>query len=255
MNIREEFTCPVELATDLILSKWKTIILWELSSGKKRLRDLKKIKNINEKMLLQHLEEFIEVGLVNKIKYDTYPRKTEYYLSDFGEKVLPALEELQKFGNEYIKYGGMKMKNVLKEKALNLVKNSNNALIGSISRDGYPDIKAMLAPREIKGLREFFFTTNTSSLRVGQFRKNPKASLYFFNEKLFLGLLLEGEMKVMEDPEVKKRIWRDGDTMYYKKGMEDPDYCVLHFVCTKGRVYENFSSVDFEIGIDDIERE
>ena len=44
MKLREEFTCPLELATDLISAKWKTIILWELSSGTKRLKDFKKNK-------------------------------------------------------------------------------------------------------------------------------------------------------------------------------------------------------------------
>ncbi len=28
-----------------------------------------------------------------------------------------------------------------------------------------------------------------------------------------------------------------GDTMYYKKGVTDPDYCVLKFTAIKGRYY------------------
>ena len=247
MKLREEFTCPLELATDLISAKWKTIILWELSSGTKRLKDLRKIKNINEKMLLQHLNELIDAGIIAKKDYNTYPLRTDYYLTELGEKLLPTLEALQEFGKEFIKQGGSSMEEEIKLKSLELIKKSGVSIIGSVSSDGFPDIKAMLAPREINGLKEIFFTTNTSSMRVGQYRENPRASLYFYNDRLFIGVLLEGNMEVLTDSDTKKRIWRNGDTLYYKKGVDDEDYCVLRFTAKSGRFYENFSSVSFEI--------
>jgi DNA-binding HxlR family transcriptional regulator/general stress protein 26 len=247
MKLREEFTCPIELATDLISAKWKTIILWELSRESRRLKDLRKIKNINEKMLIQHLNELLEAGIITKTDYKTYPLRTDYSLTELGRKLLPTLEALQEFGKEFIKSGGNGMGEKIKLKTLELIKKSTVSFIGSISSEGFPDIKAMLAPREINGLKEIFFSTNTSSMRVSQFRENPKASLYFYNEQLFLGVLLEGTMEVITDSSVKKRIWREGDTLYYKNGTEDEDYCVLHFTAKSGRFYENFSSVSFEI--------
>ena len=36
-------------------------------------------------------------------------------------------------------------------------------------------------------------------------------------------------------------LWQEGDTMYYKEGVTDPDYCVLKFTAVKGRYYSNFS--------------
>ena len=41
------------------------------------------------------------------------------------------------------------------------------AFIGSVDEEGFPCIKAMLAPRERDGAT-FYFTTNTSSMRVAQ---------------------------------------------------------------------------------------
>ena len=41
----------------------------------------------------------------------------------------------------------------------------STAFIGSLDADGFPNIKAMLAPRQREGLRVFYFTTNASSLR------------------------------------------------------------------------------------------
>lgn len=131
--------------------------------------------------------------------------------------------------------------------ALNLVKKSSKTMVGSIDENGYPNVKVMFAPRESDGVKEFYFSTNTSSLRVAQFSNNPKATVYFYDGRFFRGLMLLGKMEVIQDQSVKDRIWREGDTMYYPLGVTDPDYCVLKFSSESGRLYENFSSVDFEI--------
>jgi len=131
--------------------------------------------------------------------------------------------------------------------ALAVVEKSGKTIIGSVDEDGFPNLKAMLKPREHDGLKTFHFTTNTSSRRVKQYRKNPKASIYFYDGRFFRGLMLKGAMEVLEDRETKERIWREGDTMYYSGGVTDPDYCVLRFTAKAGRLYENFKSYDFEV--------
>ena len=131
--------------------------------------------------------------------------------------------------------------------ALSVVEKGSVAIIGSVDAEGYPNTKAMLPPREHSGLKEFYFSTNTSSMRVKQYIKNPKASIYFFDPMSFLGVMLKGKMEVLTDEPTKERIWRKGDTMYYPKGVTDPDYCVLKFTAESGRIYQNFSSEDFKV--------
>ena len=131
--------------------------------------------------------------------------------------------------------------------ALSVIERSGKAIIGSVDADGYPNIKAMLKPREHDGVKTFYFTTNTSSMRVAQYRKNPKASIYFFDERFFKGVMLKGKMSVLTDAAAKKRIWQDGDEMYYPKGVTDPDYCVLKFTANSGRLYGSFHSDDFKV--------
>lgn len=128
-----------------------------------------------------------------------------------------------------------------------LVAKSTRSFIGSIDDEGYPNMKVMLAPREHDGIKEFFFTTNTHSMRVGQYIKNPKACIYFFDGRFFRAVMLKGRMEVLQDKPTKERIWREGDDQYYKLGVTDPDYCVLHFTAETGRFYENFGSADFEV--------
>jgi general stress protein 26 len=139
------------------------------------------------------------------------------------------------------------MSDNFKATALSVIKRSSESIISSVDESGYPNTKAMLAPREHDELRTFYFTTNTSSRRVGQYRANPKAAVYFYDSRSFIGVQLVGEMEVCTDQATKERIWLDGDTMYYPLGVTDPDYCVLKFTARKGRLYQNFHSDDFDV--------
>lgn len=129
----------------------------------------------------------------------------------------------------------------------NLIDKSNMTIISYVDNDGFPISKAMLSPREREGIKTFWFSTNTSSNKVKYFRENPKASIYFVDKRFFRGVSLVGIVEVLETPEAKEKLWQDGDTMYYKQGVTDPDYCVLKFTAKKGRYYSNFKSEDFDI--------
>ena len=119
--------------------------------------------------------------------------------------------------------------------------------ISSVDGEGFPNTKAMLRPRKREGLKHIYFSTNTSSMRVAQYRQNPKASVYFCDRRFFRGVMLTGTIEVLEDEGHKQMLWEPGDTMYYKKGVADPDYCVLKFTSVKGRYYSSFKSEDFEV--------
>ncbi len=135
------------------------------------------------------------------------------------------------------------------EKLETFIGKSKTAFISSVDQDGFPLMKAMLAPRKQVGIKEFYFTTNTSSMRAEQYQKNSKASIYFYERGRFSyqGLLLKGAMEVLTDSESKKMIWRAGDTLFYRKGVADPDYCVLKFTAISGRYYKDLKTESFEI--------
>ena len=123
------------------------------------------------------------------------------------------------------------------------------SIICSIDEHGFPNVKAMLRPRKRNGLKEFYFSTNTSSIRVSQYKKNPNASIYFYHKGLikYAGVMLKGKMEVLTDQKNKNMIWRRGDTMFYKKGVTDPDYCVLKFTAASGRYYCDLKTENFDI--------
>lgn len=128
-----------------------------------------------------------------------------------------------------------------------LIAGANVGFIGSVDDENYPNVKAMLKPRKRNGLKEFYFSTNTSSMRARQFQNNPNACLYFYHKGVikYEGVMLKGKMEVLSDRETKKMIWKKGDTLYYKKGVDDPDYCVLKFTAEGGRYYRDLKTEDF----------
>ena len=119
--------------------------------------------------------------------------------------------------------------------------------ISSVDQDGFPCTKAMLSPRVRDGIKVFYFTTNTFSLRVAHYKANPKACIYFCDSKNFIGVMLRGTMEVLTDAKTKEMIWRDGDTEYYPGGVTDPNYCVLKFTATDGRFYSDYYPRSFVI--------
>ena len=119
--------------------------------------------------------------------------------------------------------------------------------ISSIDEDGFPCTKAMLSPRVREGIKIFYFTTNTFSLRVAHYKANPKASIYFCDSQGFTGMMLRGMMEVLTDIKTKKMIWRDGDIEYYPGGVNDPNYCVLKFTAINGRFYSDYYPRSFVI--------
>ena len=64
-----------------------------------------------------------------------------------------------------------------------MIDKSGTSFIGYIDNEGYPITKAMLKPRKRNGIKEIWFSTNTSSNKVKCFRNNNKASVYFVDKR------------------------------------------------------------------------
>lgn len=81
-------------------------------------------------------------------------------------------------------------------------------------------------------------------------RKNSlkiQKRIYIFDPKNYQGIGLTGEMTVCTDRETKGRLWREGFEIYYPKGIDDADYCVLKFQSIKGNYYHGLQNFDFDI--------
>ena len=135
-----------------------------------------------------------------------------------------------------------------REKLFEFIAEQQTAFLGSVNEEGYPVIRAMLAPRVMEG-NVMYFSTNTSSQKVKQYLENNKACVYFYKRGRFKyqGAAILGEMQVCEDQPTKELIWRFGDKLFYKQGVTDPDYCVLKFTCKSAEYYCDFKVERFEL--------
>ena len=101
MKMRSQYTCPLEMTHDIIKGKWKPLIIWQLSKGGSSLSALKKsIRGISQKMLVQHLNELLECGVIGKLTNDGYPLKSEYFLTERGKGIFGAISIMQSIGIE-----------------------------------------------------------------------------------------------------------------------------------------------------------
>ncbi|GAA2392368.1 helix-turn-helix domain-containing protein [Nonomuraea africana] len=99
---RGPYFCGIDAAMDVVAGKWKSLILWELHNyGTRRFAELRRgLPGVSEKMLIQHLREMEEDGLVHREVYREVPPKVEYSLTEHGVSLNAALAPLGRWGTE-----------------------------------------------------------------------------------------------------------------------------------------------------------
>ncbi len=79
-------------------------VIWSLGEKPMRYGELKKsFPEITHKMLTQQLRELEKDELISRKVYSQVPPKVEYSLTLLGKSVLPVIEMLIEWGNEYQK--------------------------------------------------------------------------------------------------------------------------------------------------------
>ena len=97
------FTCPVEATIQLIGGKYKAIILWHLMHQTLRYSELhKRMPKATDKMLAQQLRELENDNLIIKKIYPVIPPKTEYSLSELGKTLIPLLDSMCEWGQQFM---------------------------------------------------------------------------------------------------------------------------------------------------------
>ncbi len=97
------FNCNMELTLDIIGGKWKTLIIFHIGNQQNvRYSKLKRlIPNINERVLSRELRELEKSNIISRKVFDEKILHVEYSLTEIGNEILPILNSLTKWGNEY----------------------------------------------------------------------------------------------------------------------------------------------------------
>jgi len=98
----KKYNNPVELSLDIIGGKWKIPILWRLKDDSKRYGELRRsLPNVTHKMLTQQLRELEQDEIITRKVYSEIPPKVEYSLTLLGKSVIPVIDLLREWGEEY----------------------------------------------------------------------------------------------------------------------------------------------------------
>lgn len=102
-NCAKYAICPMVLVQEMMMGKWKIMILWYLSYNVLRFSDIKKrLPQVTQKMLTQQLRSLEEDNLIYRTIYPVIPPRVEYGLTELGKKIIPLLDRMHSFGAEFL---------------------------------------------------------------------------------------------------------------------------------------------------------
>src|SRR6185503_19046050 len=95
--------CPLTAALAALGGKWKLIILYWLAESPKHFSALQRaMPGISQKVLTQQLRELASDGIVQRQPKGAIPAPVEYSLTEYGQSVLPLVEEVRLWGREHL---------------------------------------------------------------------------------------------------------------------------------------------------------
>ena len=95
--------CPIDTALTVIDGRWKGTILWRLQDGPMRTSELRRsIPDITERMLIRHLRELVDAGILDRHDAKTVPPCVHYSISEYGMTLAPVLERLCDWGRKHM---------------------------------------------------------------------------------------------------------------------------------------------------------
>lgn len=97
-------TCPVRAALDVIRGRWKPSLLFELKNGPMRFSKLQSaLPGITAQALTVQLRQLEADGILSRTLYPEVPVRVEYGLSEYGKTLSSVMDQLESWGEDYLK--------------------------------------------------------------------------------------------------------------------------------------------------------
>ena len=96
--------CPKNIlsikdALEAVEGRWKLLILFALSTGSKRFRELgREVSGITDKTLSRELKLLESNKLITREVFDTFPPTVQYTITEHGKSLEKVIEELHSWG-------------------------------------------------------------------------------------------------------------------------------------------------------------
>ena len=93
---------PISFTLRILEKKWKVGILSCIRHDKKRIGELQKqLSPVSKKMLIEHLKEMENDGLIIKNTYNEVPPRVEYTLTKAGIALIPIIDMFDEWGAQF----------------------------------------------------------------------------------------------------------------------------------------------------------
>lgn len=90
---------PIRDTLDIVSGKWKLLIVFHLTHGPRRFKELQRmIEGITPRMLSKELKDLEINELVTREVFDTSPITVSYTLTAHGESLYPVVQALHEWG-------------------------------------------------------------------------------------------------------------------------------------------------------------
>lgn len=122
----------------------------------------------------------------------------------------------------------------LEEKAADMLGRCKLVTLASIGEDGCPR-PCVLAKIAGKGYYDVWMATATDSVKVSDFKRDPRAGLSYYDGGDSVTLM--GEVEVITDDAMRREMWQDWLINHFPQGPSDPTYTLLHFTGRKAVIY------------------
>ena len=96
-------SCPVCRTADIVCAKWTLLIVRDLSEGRSRFCELERsLSGISPRTLSLRLRDLEQEGVVERQTFPEVPPRVEYALTDKGRALLPIIEDMRSFGQQWL---------------------------------------------------------------------------------------------------------------------------------------------------------
>ena len=96
-------TCPVCATADIICGKWTILVIRDLAEGRSRFCELERsLSGISPRTLSLRLRALEAEGIVERQTFPEVPPRVEYSLTPKGEALVPLIEDMRRYGREYL---------------------------------------------------------------------------------------------------------------------------------------------------------
>ena len=96
-------SCPVCRTAEIVCGKWTLLLIRDLAEGRSRFCELERsLAGISPRTLSLRLRALEEEGIVERQTFPEVPPRVEYALTDKGRALVPLIEDMRTYGNQWL---------------------------------------------------------------------------------------------------------------------------------------------------------